>query len=171
MSRRIVPRHPIARNQRVDHFLYATATGFLQSSTFLMEKSLMSDALDKTCTGTAHDDTSLALYLQERGYQIIQLPDVLGSFDDTPRTDRRSFDPDYIQEHMRWFHSHATDWPSSSKNGYMIKDVARRYINLGQKREAFLCLFRHFHPGVEIELYLRTFVAILAGGSPLRWIR
>jgi glycosyltransferase involved in cell wall biosynthesis len=163
-SGRIVPRSVIGPQERVEEFLYTSATGFLQSSTFLMERKADNNI-------GVHDDTAVALYHQAKGLPIIQMVETLSNFDDLPRKDRRSYDLEYVNNAIRWLHRNSVRWPKRATEGYMVKDIARRYLNLGMRGQALLCVLKHLNLHVSPELYFRTSLAILFGGSPLRWLR
>lgn len=168
-SGRVIPQSIIGKYEKVEEFIYVRG-GFLQSSTFLAARDIMIDGLSHSLY-RCHNDTSLAMYLAAKGVEIIQLEAPLSYFDDYPRPDRISMSSDKMMRPLQWFYDLSGDWSPEARAGFLVRDTARRYLNIGNRKEAITTLFKAYHPNLPKTLYMRTFISILFGGSPVRFYR
>jgi len=118
-----------------------------------------------------HDDTYLALWLRARGVRIVQLEAALTHFDDFPRHDRMSIVEAQADKAYELFERINVDWSARAKAGYLVRDTVRRHIHNRMPLRALATLARAWHPGLPLSLYARTLLAIVFGGSPLRFFR
>jgi glycosyltransferase involved in cell wall biosynthesis len=159
----------IEPGEPVEEYVYSRG-GFLQSSTFLAPRSLLLAGLSASQMG-GHDDTHLAICLRALGVRIVQLEAALSHFDDFPRGDRLSIKHAEADKAYQLFKRISSDWSRRAKAGYLVRDTVRRHIHNHKPLSALATLARGWHPGLPQSLYARTLLAIVFGGSPLRFFR
>ena len=162
---RVIPEECLNTSQKVEDFIFCTTGGFLQSSTYLMDRLLLCRALSRCCDFGIHDDIRVALEVQSSGGRVIQINETLCNFDDTLRPDRISLDLDKIKYALNWFQENTSTWSGAAKAGYYAKDTVRRYSQLGKRLNALIYLFKGLHPGVQAGIYLRASAHILLSSS------
>jgi len=168
--RKAAPWRPINNGERVEDFLYVQR-GLLQASTALADRNTMISLLDQTVAFKVHTDTVLFLEAQKRGLEIVQLAEPLAFFDDNPRADRMSYDPQRVVASINWFNDVSGEWSAEARKGFVLMDMVSRYVNSGQRGKALQCLFRSWHPKLALGLYVRQIAYILFNGSPTRFLR
>jgi len=168
-SGKVTPPVVIERGEPVQEYVYSRG-GFLQTSTFMASRPLLLDALAASQMD-CHDDTYLALWLRARGVRIVQLEAALTHFDDFPRHDRMSIVEAQADKAYELFERINVDWSARAKAGYLVRDTVRRHIHNHMPLRALATLARAWHPGLPLSLYARTLLAIVFGGSPLRFFR
>lgn len=168
-SGKVIPPAVIDPGEAVEEYVYGRG-GFLQMSSFLAPRSLLLAGLSATQVG-CHDDTYLAMWLHGQGVPIVQLEAALSHFDDFPRADRLSIVEAEADKTYLLFERISTGWSSRAKSGYLVRDTVRRHIHNRMPFRALATLARGWHPQLPLSLYGRTLLAILFGGSPLRFFR
>jgi glycosyltransferase involved in cell wall biosynthesis len=166
--RKAAPWRPLAKGERVEDFLYV-ARGMLQTSTVLAERATVISLLEQSAEYNVHNDTMLFLEAQKRGLQIIQMAEPLAFFDDNPRHDRVSYDASRVTASMKWFNDVSSAWSVEARKGFMLTDAVSRYVNVGQRGKAFICLLRAWHPKLSFKLFIRQTGYVAFNGSPTRF--
>jgi glycosyltransferase involved in cell wall biosynthesis len=166
--RKTAPWRPLGKGERIEDFLYV-ARGMLQTSTVLAERATVISLLERSAGYHVHNDTMLFLEAQNRGLEIIQMPEPLTFFDDNPRPDRISYDASRVTASMKWFNDVSSGWSVEARRGFMLTDMVSRYVNVGQRGKALNCLLRAWHPKLSFKHYIRQTGYVAFNGSPTRF--
>jgi glycosyltransferase involved in cell wall biosynthesis len=168
--RKEAPWRPLNKGERVEDFLYVRR-GMLQTSTVLAERNIMVSLLEESAAYNIHNDTMLFLEAQRRGLDIIQISEPLAFFDDNPRPDRISYDARRLAASISWFNHVSPEWSVEARKGFMLTDMVSRYVNVGQRGKALVCLLRAYHPKLSLKLYIRQIAYVAFNGSPMRFFQ
>jgi hypothetical protein len=168
--RKAAPWRTIAKDERVEEFLYVHK-GMLQTSTILAQKDTLISLLSESAEFSVHNDTMLFLEAQKQGLDIVQMSEPLSFFDDNPRSDRISYDASRVEASIAWFKHVSLNWSIEARKGYMLTDMVTRYVNTGQRSKATEILIKAYYPGVNLKSYFKKAAYILFNGSPLRFLR
>ena len=163
--RKEAPWRPLGPGERVEDFLYVER-GMLQTSTVVARREILADLLAATADARVHNDTMLFLEAQKRQLRIVQMPEALSFFDDNPRADRISYDPDRIAASEAWYRGVSDGWSPQAIRGFQLIDMVPRLVNSGQRGKALVCLLTALHPRISATEYLKKLAYILFNGSP-----
>lgn len=165
-SQVIEPGRAIEPNESIQDFIWSHG-GWLQTSTMLGERKLIQNLIEANLDARVHVDTRLFYTAQQRGIEIVQIPDALTFFDGNPRTDRISNNPALLDQSLDWFRSVSKDWSPETRQAYLYSDTVERCWRIRRYRQAIGIFFvweRGFRP-IRLIDKIRTLLAAHASAK------